>query len=101
MPSTTLKPNTNIRLQYRVPDSGFVEFEIDADSPVASYIVRPKGLDLFDRGSTRFRYYGGFPDARKYHRQFLKLPFAGTFYLLIVNEGRRTIGIDYSVYLPR
>ena len=101
MNELVLDADTNARLRYRVPSSGLFEFSIEADEPVASYIVRPGGLEEFDQGKKRFRYYGGFPEARKVQHQFLKLPYSGTHYLLIVNRDARRVRVKYDVLLPR
>jgi len=98
MPRVKIGPDENIRLRYSVPDSGLVEFEIEADHPVKSYIVRPRGLELFDEGSTTFRYYGGFPEPRRRHYQEVRLPFGGSWYLLVVNPDRDdSANVSYEV----
>jgi hypothetical protein len=98
MPRIRIGPNENVRLKYSVPDSGLVRFELDADHPVMTYIVRPKGLESFDQGSGRFRYYGGFPDPRRKQWQEVRLPFDGTWYLLIINPSEDdSVGVDYEV----
>ena len=98
MPRTTIEPEQNVRLRYSTPEDGLVEFVIDADLPVRSYIVRPKGLDVFDEGR-RFKYYGGFPDARRKQRQTVKLPFDGPWYLLIINDDEvEPVTVSYDVY---
>ena len=98
MPRTKIGPDQNVRLRYRAPDDGLVEFEINSDIPVRSYIVRPKGLEVFDEGR-KFKYYGGFPDARRMQRQAVKLPFDGPWYLLIINDDDETTAdVSYDVY---
>jgi hypothetical protein len=99
MPKIRLGPDENVRLRYSVPESGLIEFELDADHPVKTYIVRPRGLELFDEGSRWFKYYGGFPDARKLQSQELRLPFEGPWYLLIVNPNRQSpVNVNYEVH---
>jgi len=73
--------NTVVRVRIR-----FVR--VGVGSPVESYIVRPGGLRFFDEGSKTFKYYGGFPRARRHHFQELRLPFEGPWYLVIVNRSR-------------
>ena len=72
-----------------MPDSGLVEFQIEANRSVKSYILRPRGLELFDDAVGHSKYYGGFPEARKNYSQEVRLPFEGSWYLLIVNEDQR------------
>lgn len=99
MPKATIGPDENIRLRYRVPKGGLVEFEIEAGRPVKSYIIRPRGLELFDEGSRSFKYYGGFPDPRRFHSQAVQLPFEGSWYLLIVNPDRdKSVTLTYDVW---
>jgi hypothetical protein len=99
MPRVRIGPDENLRLKYRVPESGLIEFELSSDYPVKTYIVRPRGLELFDEGSQTFKYYGGFPDGRRKQQQAVQLPFDGSWYLLIINPAKdRTVTVDYDVY---
>lgn len=98
MPRLRIGPDENTRLRYSVPDSGLVEFELEADHPVKTYIVRPRGLELFDQGSSTFKYYGGFPEERKKQAQELRLPFEGPWYLLIVNPDKgHSVSVNLEV----
>jgi hypothetical protein len=99
MPTKIIRPNENMRLRYSVPRSRIVEFEIEADHPVQSFIVRTRGLELFDEGSPSFKYYGGFPEARRRQHQELILPFDdGHWWLLIVNPSNtRSVEVFYDV----
>lgn len=99
MPSITIPADRNVRLKYRVPDDGVVSFWLEADRPVETYIVRPRGLEHFDQGSKSFVYYGGFPRARKRQRQEVRLPFKGSWYLIILNPSRTEPSVvDYEVH---
>jgi len=66
---------------------------------VKSYVLRTKGLELFDEGSDRFKYYGGFPEARRKQHQELVLPFdEGPWWLLIVNPSKdHSVQVFYDV----
>lgn len=99
MTRTTIGPDENLRLRFSVPKDHIIKFEIDADHPVKSYIVRQRGLELFDDGSKSFKYYGGFPEARREQEQELILPFDGHWYLIIMNPDRnREVEVHYEVY---
>ena len=99
MPSVTIGPDEHVRLKYNVPKSRLVEFEIDADRPVKSYILGPKALMRFSEGSETFKYYGGFPDPRATQRQTVRIPFSGSWYLVIMNPNKRhPVEVEYEVY---
>jgi hypothetical protein len=99
MPDVTIPPNQHIAPRYRVPDSGVIRFRLEANIPVETYIVRPAGLDFFNEGRRTFKYYGGFPAARRIQRQTLALPFEGKWHLLIINRDKESDAlVDYSVY---
>jgi hypothetical protein len=99
MPKARIAPNENIRPRYQVPDSGVIHFTLESDIPVQTYIVRPGGLEYFDEGSPTFRYYGGYPDARRHQSQTVKLPFEGKWHLLIINRDKEDYAtVDYSVF---
>ncbi len=99
MPTVLIPPNQNIAPRYRVPDSGVIRFTLESDIPVETYIVRPGGLDVFNEGKHNFKYYGGFPAARRIQSQKLVLPFEGRWHLLIINRDKsESASVDYSVY---
>ena len=85
MPSITLEPDTNYRIPFKAEAGDLFSYSITSDIPVRSYVMRPKGIQDFDADMPRFKYYGGFPDARKLHRQTIMLPVSGRWYLLIIN----------------
>ncbi len=98
MPSVTIGPDQHVRLKYSVPKSRLVEFDIDADRPVKSYVLGPKALARFSEGSETFKYFGGFPDPRETQSQTVRLPFTGSWYLVIMNpDNRDSVVVDYEV----
>lgn len=99
MPNVTIGPDEHVRLKYSVPKSRLVEFEINANLPVKSYVLGPTTLASFSAGSETFEYYGGFADPRKTQRQTVRLPFAGSWYLVIMNPSKRhSVEVDYEVF---
>lgn len=99
MPTVQIGRNQNIRARYRVPKNRVVEFDVQADRPVKTYIMRESGIERFARGEP-FRYYGGFQDPpKKNHHQELVLPFDGLWYLVIMNPSKTNpVDVAYEVY---
>ena len=98
MPATKLGPDTYITARYDLKSEGGFELWLESDIPVKTYIVRPKGLEFFKKGSASFKYYGGFPDPRRTQEQEVWLPRAGTWYLIISNPSKRNwADIEYEV----
>lgn len=99
MPVATIKPNTHLRIKYPVPRDGWIEYTVEADRPVTTFILDDEGLDEYynKKSGDIYSYYGGFP-YRRLHHQELKLPFRGSWYLLIINEDKREpIAVHYEV----
>jgi len=99
MPTVEIGRNENLQIRYRVPKDRIVEFDVRADRPVKTYIMREGGIERFERGEP-FRYYGGFQDPpKKLHHQELILPFDGHWYLLIMNPSKTNpVEVTYQVY---
>jgi hypothetical protein len=98
MPLLTLRPNTYAAAQFNLQEEGAVILHLESDIPVKTYIVRPKGFELFEDGSKTFKYYGGFPDPRRNQEQEVWLPFSGPFTLIISNPDKNTSAhVDYKV----
>jgi hypothetical protein len=91
--------NQNARLKYRVPKDRTIKFDVRADHSVRTYVTNKKGLEEFDSGATRFRYYGGFQQPpKRHHHQELILPFDGEWYLMIVNPRKNPVQVEYEVF---
>src|SRR5438309_2315347 len=99
METITISPNRHIKLRHSVPSSRLIKFEIEADHPVKSYVLGPKSYERFSQGSKSFRYYGGFPDPRANQRQEVRIPFSGSWYLVIINPDKNEpVEVRYAVY---
>jgi hypothetical protein len=99
MPLTRLRGDEYVSLEFKPRKSGTFEFELDADRPVQTYIVGPKALERFEEGSKSFKYWGGFPEARKHQKQKVWIPFSGPVYLIIANpDPHQTAEVEYEVY---
>ena len=99
MPVALLKPDTNIRVKYPVPRNGIVEYAVEADRPVSTFVLDEKGLNQFDSGEGGYvrSYYGGFSNRCEHHQE-LRLPFKGSWYLLIVNANEKEpAAVHYEV----
>jgi hypothetical protein len=99
MPALTLGPDEYTTLEYILKRKGPIEFEIDADAPVRTYVVGPKGLQRFEEGSKTFKYWGGFPDPRASQKQKVWIPWSGPWYLIVTNPSKHeSVGVDYEVF---
>lgn len=100
MPIATIKPGKDLRIKFPVPRGRVIEYEVEAEHPVSTWVLDEEGLQQFSRkrgDDTISSYYGGFH--RRYnHRQELRLPFTGWWYLVIENlEGRKPVAVHYEV----
>jgi hypothetical protein len=99
MPSIRIRGDEYVSLEFKPRKGGSFEFELDSDLPVKTYVVGPAALERFEEGSTTFKYWGGFADARKHQKQKIWLPFTGPVYLLVINPNPdHTATIEYEVY---
>jgi hypothetical protein len=99
MPVETIQPNSHLRIKYPVPRDGWIEYLVEADRPVTTFILDDKGLGEFytEKSDDIYSYYGGFSYRRNHHQE-LKLPFKGSWYLLIVNDDKRQpVAVHYEV----
>jgi hypothetical protein len=98
MPTALLKPNTHLRVRYPVPRSGVIEYDVEAEPPVDTFVLDEDGLKEFNRGDEYiFSYYGGFTNRRKHHQE-IRLPFRGWWYLIIKNSNKReSAAVHYEV----
>ena len=97
MPTSLIEPKGYLRIRYRVPPRGLIEYKVEADRPVSTYVLDEEGLEEFlGRGKDITSYYGGFYN-RYEHRQEIRLPFRGWWYLVIDNTSRYPIAVHYEV----
>lgn len=97
MPTTTLKPDTHLRIRYPTPRRGVVEYHVEADRPVTTFVLDEKGLREFYKGGDVYSYYGGFYGRREHHQE-LRLPFRGWWYLVIENLSEtEPVAVHYEV----
>jgi hypothetical protein len=97
MPILTLKPDTNVRIKYSVPKSGWVSFNVEAESPVDTFILDADGVKQFNQGEAFVDSYGGFTN-RRVHEQEIRLPFKGPWWLIIKNSNtKKAAAVHYEV----
>jgi len=99
MSTALLKPDSHLRIRYPVPHRGLIEYHVEADRPVDTFILDRKGLMEFLDGKTDYiySYYGGFTN-RYEHHQKIKLPFHDWWYLIIRNPNKKEpVAVHYEV----
>jgi hypothetical protein len=100
MPTVTIKPGEHLSIRYPVPRGRLIEYEVEAERPVTTYILDEEGLHQYlgeSDAETVTSYYGGF-HRRHNHRQELRLPFTGWWYLVIQNLDRKEpVAVHYEV----
>ena len=98
VPTLTLKPGDDVRIRYPVPRNGLIEYTVEAERPVTTYILDREGMDEYmGRKSYVTSYYGGFPTRRNHHQE-IRLPFRGWWWLVIQNDDeKRPVAVHYEV----
>lgn len=99
MPTTLLRPDTHLRIRYPVPHRGLIEYNVEADQPVDTFVLDRNGLMEFLDGKDDYiySYYGGFTNRYKHHQE-IKLPFRGWWYLIIRNPNKKeSVAVHYEV----
>jgi hypothetical protein len=99
MPLVRIKPNAHLRVRYPAPRRGLVEYDVEAEGPVDTFVLDEEGLVEFNsRNPYVYSYYGGFPYRRSHHQE-LRLPFRGWWYLVINNPSKKEpVAVHYEVY---
>jgi hypothetical protein len=97
MPTALIEPGSYLRVRYSVPKRGLIEYSVEADRPVNTYILDEEGLKEFlGKGEDITSYYGGFYNRYEHHQE-LRLPFRGWWYLVIDNENHDPVAVHYEV----
>jgi hypothetical protein len=100
MPTVTIKPGKDLRVRFQVPRSRVIEYAVEAEHPVTTWVLDEEGLQQFSTRSLDevTSYYGGF-HKRYTHHQELRLPFTGWWYLVIENlDGHQSTAVHYEVF---
>jgi hypothetical protein len=101
MPLTAIKPNSHLKLRYPIDRRRRIEYEVEANLPVTTFILDEEGLQEYNsRGSDVYSYYGGFSH-RRVHREKVELPsdFDGPLYLIIQNDDeKQPVAVRYEVF---
>jgi hypothetical protein len=97
MPTDVIKPHSHLKLRFSVPKNRVIEYEVEANRPVDTYILDEEGLrEFYSRKDYIESYYGGFSNRLK-HQQELKLPFGGWAYLVIKNAQNESVAVYYEI----
>ena len=97
MATAQIGPDQNARIRYRVPKDRTIEFSVQADRSVKTYVMTKKGCSV--GCGKRFKYTADSRASPDIHRQELILPFGSYWYLVIVNPNKaRTVEAEYEVF---
>lgn len=97
MATALLRPKSYLKVRYSVPRRGLVEYDVEANRPVDTFVLDEEGLNEFlGNKKTIYSYYGGFSN-RRLHHQELRLPFTGWWYLVIDNPHKEPVALHYEV----
>jgi hypothetical protein len=102
MPLEAIKPNSHLKLRYPVPKRHRIDYEVEANRPVTTFVLDEEGLQEYNKrgGGDVYSYYGGFPH-RRVHRERVELPrdLEGNWYLVIQNDSEKeTVAVRYEVF---
>ena len=98
MPIQIIKPNSHIKVKFRIPKNGIVNFDVEASAPVDTYILDDEGLkEFYSRREWIESYYGGFYNRHEHHQE-IKLPFRGWAYLLIKNTRNSSVAVRFELF---
>ena len=98
MKPVLLDPDTNLRAKFQVPRDGKIEYHVESDGGVVDvFVVAEEGLRNFDQAKP---FKASVVSVRRYdHHERVKLGFAGSWYLLIVNRSKKQpVAVTYEVY---
>lgn len=97
MPTDIIRPRSHLKIRFSVPKNRVIEYEVQANRPVDTYILDEEGLrEFYSRKDYIESYYGGFANRLK-HQQELKLPFGGWAYLVIKNSQNESVSVYYEI----
>jgi hypothetical protein len=96
MPVKLLNPDTHIVIKYPARTrKRRIEFDVEGDDPVTTYVVDQDGLDQFYAGED-IDAFGGFHRRRK-HNDEVTIPPNTPWYLVIMNEEQHPVAVSYDV----
>ena len=89
-----------MKIAYSVPKKRRIQYEVEAERPVTTFILDDEGLKQYNSGDDVESYYGGFPH-RYYHNEKITFPpdFTGPWYLIIQNDDAKYhVAVKYQVF---
>jgi hypothetical protein len=92
----TLRQNSYIFFQFSLRRRGSIKFYVEAEQPVDTFVVDEDGFREFEAGR-QCTIYGGF-EGQQEHRQEVRVPYEGTWYLIISNPSYQPVAVHHEVY---
>jgi hypothetical protein len=97
MAFATLRPYSYLKVRYPVPKRGLIDYKVEAERPVDTFVLDEEGLrEFLGKGRDVYSYYGGFSNRYEHHQE-LRLPFRGWWYLVIDNNQDEPVKVYYEV----
>ncbi|SRR5713226_48127 len=101
MATAIVRAHGYLKVRYNVPKNGSIEYEVEANRPVTTFVVDEEGLKEFNsKGSDVYSYYGGFASRYEHHQELrlpLKVRMQGYWYLIIDNPQNESVAVHYEV----
>lgn len=99
MPTQTLPARNYVYITFEFSSVGWlhqsrINYYVESERPVDTWIVDEQGFHQFQNGQL-FTYFGGFQNTLE-HRQEIRVPQAGIWYLIIHNLGYEPTAIHYE-----
>jgi hypothetical protein len=96
MPTKIIRSNSHIKIRFKIPRGGLVRFDVEASSPVDTYVLDDEGLWEFYHKEWIESYFGGFNNRYEHHQE-IKLPFRGWAYLVIKNPRSSSVAVHFEL----
>lgn len=95
MPIKTLRPKKYTVVPTRVPWGGRLNYFVESERPVYTFVMDDDELDKFDKGE-KTTYYGG-RDEIRVHKVRTKLAYGGKWNVVILNYTKEPTAVYYEV----
>lgn len=98
--STILEAETYLDIPFKVPHykNPAVEYKVRSSHNVMVYLIDEQGFIYFENNDKNFYWYGG-GIKRAYHKEIVEIPESGDYHLIIWNQQKGPIKIEYDLHI--